>query len=153
MSASITFTASATDRVAEPRVTTRREEAPVFESVARGIRRGWYRALFDLGPTAAAEFAESVGIAPSAAADWFDHQMDAGVLRVVDVDEGGAPVVLLPGEHVTTLLDDHGDPELSGARRMASEHRDRIAPVVRAIAAFAPGAASAWAAGLAGRRA
>lgn len=138
MSASSTYRASpaaAIDRTSGRRAPTEREEAPAIGSVARGIRHGWYRALFDLGPTAASEFAESVGIAPAAAADWFDRQVGAGVLRVVGVDERGEAVVLLPGEHVTALLGDRGDPDLSGARRMASEHRDRIAPVVRAIAA------------------
>ena len=38
--------------------------------------------------------------------------------------------LLLPGEHVPILLDDHGEPEFEGARAMLAEHRDEVPPVL-----------------------
>ncbi|KRE22404.1 hypothetical protein ASG80_10835 [Agromyces sp. Soil535] len=106
--------------------------------VGEGVRRGWYRLLFDLGPVTVVEFAIAAGIERDTAAGWIDEQLEAGVLRVVGIDEHDDEMVLLPGEHVTALLGDHGGPELSGARVMAERHVDRMAPVVRALADIGP---------------
>ncbi|WP_353808665.1 hypothetical protein [Agromyces sp. SYSU T00194] len=111
-------------------------EVRVVASIARGMRCGWYRTLFDLGPVTVDGFAAAVGTGRAAAAGWIDRQVDAGVLRVAGTDATGEALVLLPGEHVTALLGDRGDDELSGARAMAQHYRERMAPVVRAIGDF-----------------
>ncbi|GEM_PF-3071101 len=105
----------------------------VAASMARGMRCGWYRTLFELGPVTVDAFADEVGIGRAAATGWIGRQVDADVLRVVGTDATGEPLVLLPGEHVTALLGDRGEDELSGARAMALHYRDRMAPVVRAV--------------------
>jgi hypothetical protein len=101
--------------------------------LAEALARGWYGLLFDLGPVTVDEFAAAAGIDRRTSASWIDGQLAAGVLRDVGPDDHGRPQVLLPGEHVTALLGDHGGPELSGARAMAALHRDRIAPAIRSL--------------------
>ena len=106
----------------------------VAASMARGMRCGWYRTLFELGPVTVDAFADEVGIGRAAATGWIGRQVDADVLRVVGTDATGEPLVLLPGEHVTALLGDDLSPALDGAREMARAHAERIAPIVRELA-------------------
>jgi hypothetical protein len=131
MSVFTSETRSSTRTVGEtPRTADARSGAVLGE----GVRRGWYSLLFDLGPVTVGEFALAAGIERDTAAGWLDGQVEAGVLRVVGIDEHDDEMVLLPGEHVTALLGDHEGPDLSGARAMAERYADRMAPVVRALA-------------------
>lgn len=102
-------------------------------SIAFGRKRGYYRVLFDAGPVDAATFAELAGVPEHAGRAWLDEQVAAGLLRVVRAPDGDHDELLLPGEYVTILLGDHGEPELEGARSLLEEQRAE-AERVRAFA-------------------
>lgn len=118
----ITTTATAYEREAIDRRTR--------ASIAFGRKRGYYRLLFESGPVDAATFADLAGVAESTARAWLAEQSQAGLLRAVVGPDGDHEELLLPGEYVPVLLGDHGEPELSGARRMLEERRDELPQVL-----------------------
>ena len=99
-------------------------------SVAFGRKRGYFRLLFDAGPVDAETFAALAGVDERLARSWLDEQVVAGVLRVVASPDGDHEELLLPGEYVPILLDDHGEPEFEGARRLLGAHRDEVPPAL-----------------------
>ena len=55
------------------------------------------------------------------------------MLRVVDSPDGDHEELLLPGEYVTILLGDHGEPEFEGARALLDAHRDALPPALAGL--------------------
>lgn len=93
-------------------------------SIAFGRKRGYYRVLFDAGPVDAATFAALAAVPEHGARVWLGEQLAAGILRTVPTPQGEE--LLLPGEYVTALIGDHGEPELAGARALEVEHRAEL---------------------------
>ncbi|GAA1767388.1 hypothetical protein [Agromyces humatus] len=102
-------------------------------SIAFGRKRGYFRLLFDAGPVDAATFAELAGVTERLGRAWLDEQLAAGVLRVVDSPDGEHEELLLPGEYVPILLDDHDEPEFESARELLDAHRDQVPPALAGL--------------------
>lgn len=103
-------------------------------SIAFGRKRGYYRVLFEAGPVDAATFAALAGVPERSARAWLAEQVDAGVVRTVQAPDGDREELLLPGEFVPILLDDHGEAEFAGARGLLAEHRDDLPHVLAEMA-------------------
>lgn len=123
---SVTSTSSTISSRPVASVADRRAHA----SIALGRARGYYRLMFDAGPVDAPTFAGLAGVPLSDARAWLDEQFAAGVLRVVDAAAVNRRELLLPGEYVPILLDDHGEAEFAGARALLDAHRDALPPAL-----------------------
>lgn len=132
----VIMSAIVTDVVAGSPLDREAAERRVRASIAFGRKRGYYRVLFDAGPVDAATFAALAGVPEHHGRAWLDEQLAAGLLRVVVAPDGEHEELLLPGEYVPTLLGDHGEPELEGARSLVDEHRAEV----ERIGAFADAA-------------
>ena len=102
-------------------------------SIAFGRKRGYYRLLFEAGPSTPRPSPGSPVSSERRAGSWLDEQVAAGVLRVVESPDGGHDELLLPGEYVPILLGDHGEPEFDGARALLAEHRDELPPALAGL--------------------
>lgn len=115
--------------------TTEAAERVARASIAFGRKRGYYRVLFEAGPVDAATFAALADVPERSARAWLAEQVDAGLVRTVQAPDGDREELLLPGEFVPILLDDHGEAEFAGARALLAEHRDDLPHVLEDLAA------------------
>jgi hypothetical protein len=104
-----------------------------YASIAHGTARGYYRVLFDAGPVDVDAFARLAGVSKEESQRWLAEQVGLGLLRPVTVEPGRPAEFHLPGEFVPVLLDDHGQREFDGARRLFAEHADELPQVLRRL--------------------